>query len=204
MDTLALGNSGLYRKSGASDAIASTQEPTNKINGLLWFELGSFFPQPWTWESANNLWMSNTILFDFSTIGFTATTNDATTAFNRPVPFYGVTPNRSRIEHIFGLYNTEASPAAHNTNNYFNVNLKYFRGSDSTPQQLFLLPENTQGMTLTGGSRFRRVTQSPDIWLPGNTWFIQQEIQKKVASGATAASISVSTNLMMYMRFARP
>ncbi|MGH7999632.1 MAG: hypothetical protein ACREPR_09450, partial [Brasilonema sp.] len=127
----------------------SPTEPTTKTSGMLWFEPGGVFPQPWTWDAINGLWMSSPFIQDFGYTNFSISTSDTSGAntswTNRTAPFYGVTGNRIRINHLFGtLFNTGS--VNHDSTLYYKFFLDRFLGSAIMAQTIEITPD-TQGMT---------------------------------------------------------
>jgi hypothetical protein len=167
--------------------------PVNPDNGFIWFEPGAIYPQPWRWDAANQLWLSNTILFDF------LSSFSSSSGVNKAVPFFNNTGNRIKIEHAFGiLSNTLTGAIAHDSTNFYSFKLRHYLGTGTFSGTEYSFPENTQNIPATGIT-YRRITQNPSIFLPGNSWFLRLEATK---NGATATSIQAQISL--FLRFARP
>jgi hypothetical protein len=192
---------------GRVSAIASQSQnvtygvtaPINPSNGDAWFEPGAFFPQPWSWNSAESIWMSAPASLDFGSSAFSQASG--TSAVLRPVYFYNTTSNRIQIVQAFGLLNTGATVSAHTATDYFTFKLQTLKG-DATSPDVYTFTENSANMTSTGATRYKRIAATPNIWLPGNCWTISSAAVRVGSAGTN--NYVVAESLILMIRLARP
>jgi hypothetical protein len=189
--------------------------PSSPSEGMLWFEPGSVFNPPWSWNSTESQWMSAPFVLDYGYTNFSISTIGASSWVNRTVPFYSVTGNRIFIKHVFGnLYNT--GNVAHNSDLFYTFFLDRFLGSGLMASTLTISP-NTVDMAAVSyfqqttpepipdrpnSASLRRITQTDvNLWMPGNTWY--QRLRATRGGVTTGNSGSIAISLIQIIQFAR-
>jgi hypothetical protein len=190
-------------------AIVSNTEPLEKTDGMVWFEPNAIYPQPWTWNATQNLWMTPPMLLDFG--NWSATPNiQTTTAHNiamaraeKAIPFYGVATSRIQVLQAFGIIRAGAAIAA-NQEPYIVPRLSWLSGTGAY-NNLTDFQEEIRGMSAQVNRRM--LNNFANLWIPGNAWSFAFELSCKRSPTNTTTSASYPTltyNVGAYIKMSRP
>lgn len=166
-------------------------EPTLKNNGDLWFEPGAYFPQPWTWDSSVNFWLSNPILEDFGSVAVTGSSG-----ILRPTLNYGVNTGRLKIlRAVIAL--TETSGLTHSTLNYYTFNVSYYNASNALTT-LYTLNTRSDTATALQANGYKTIQEDVNLFIPGDAKNMRIGYVK---TGASTANMNLTAYyLMRYTR----
>lgn len=108
---------------GSGNIVYSRTEPTNKVDGMLWFEIGAIDATTyWEWDAANGLWWSNTKTIDlpihFSTQRTTASASENTRAVNYNPPVI----RRNILLRVFYIYMINLN---HSSTNFYTLTWRF-------------------------------------------------------------------------------
>lgn len=186
---------------------------SDRVEGFTWFEPAAIFPQPWTWNATEGIWLSSPLINTFSNNDFVISTTGDTTWSNQSAIFYSTSSNRIFIKDIFGnLYNT--GTVAHTSSLYYIFYLDRFLGSDQLQNTVEITPDSS-GMTIPtyttsnslpqkpSASSLRRITmRNVNLWLPGNTWY-QRFRATRGGATTTASGVKITASLTQVLQLAR-
>lgn len=185
-------------------------------DGVLWFEPGALFPQPWIWNNAEQIWLSSPVVFNWNYNVFTINSQGGHSWINESLPFYSNINNRIYLKSMFGnLYNV--GTVAHDATLYFTFFLERYLGTGLMASTV-TLNTDTQGLALPNytnqaspevipqrpaSTSQKRITMlNQNIWLSGNSWY--QRLRATRSGGSTAASgVSVGLSLFQVLQFGR-
>lgn len=185
-------------------------------DGVLWFEPGANFPQPWIWNNAQQIWLSSPLVFNWNYNVFTINSQGGYSWVNETLPFFSTTSSRIYLKAIFGnLYNVGS--VAHDSTLYFTFNLELYLGT-GLMSSVVTLNTDTQGLALpaytnqttpevipqrpASASQKRITMLSQNLWIPGNAWY--QRLRATRNGSSTASSgVSVGLSLFQVLQFGR-
>lgn len=166
--------------------------PASPQDGDDWIESAGQFAQPWTYNNTIGIWVSAYYPVNFGNITNISTTNNTFAA----TWFY----NAAGVNRIF-VGRLQAllvhTGGVHNTTNFFNFKLNYFRG-DGVTITLWDVPETSNGLIAGSPNNRKRVTNDVNLWMPGNTWTME------ISAILNGTGVGLSHNFIAYCRNARP
>jgi hypothetical protein len=184
----------------------------DRVDGFTWFEPNAIFPQPWTWNATESVWLSAPFVYDWGYTTFTHTSLGANSWSNRVVPFYNETGNRIFVKDIFGIYFNTGS-IVHDATQFQTITLERFTGQD----QLFsiaTLNQDSKGLAVptyatsngiankpSAASSKRLTMRNVNVWMTGNTWYQRMRLVR--GGTTTTGSLSIGISLTQILQFAR-
>jgi hypothetical protein len=167
------------QKFGAQNITYSNNEPSSPANNDLWFEnplLVEYpYTQPWIWNSAQGLWLSQPFHFNFGTLTLSNNANIEKALF-----LSNLNVNKVFVKQVSCLFQNNG--ADHTTANYYQFQLRYTLNSNNnnvlTETFVYVLDTNTgTGFSNTFSpllaGQFRRALEFPNVWIPSTAWSLR-------------------------------
>lgn len=159
--------------------IISVTESINKTDGLTWFEPGSLYPQPWTWNATLGVWLSN-----ITSVNLYIDIWNTTQQFGRPIQTlirYADKTSRIYLRNSIFMALHRSSGIDYNAN-YFNVSYTMRRveyPSNTVLGDTILGSYNSQGLTFDNYRRNDTVHNQ----ILENPWSFSMAISRQGTTG---------------------
>jgi hypothetical protein len=167
------------QKFGAQNITYSNNEPSSPANNDLWFEnplLVEYpYTQPWIWNSAQGLWLSQPFHLNFGTMTLSNNLNIEKALF-----FSTLNVNKILVKQVCCLFQNNG--VDHTTANYYQFYLRHTNNNNNTnilgETNIYNLDTNTgTGLSNTFtpllAGQFRRALEFPNVWIPSTAWSLR-------------------------------